>query len=207
MEDFFEKKLKEFLPYIIIIGAVYLIVPAILVLTKSHGALNQIVYIGVLPLTALSCCTYYGYKKTNDFYLSLVAPIFYIPSMLLYGNIRDSVINSLIFLVCYFICGYIGLTIGDMLKGKNEQEKPESGEEKPHRVQTKKRVPKRVRTHTERKSRTEIIMEENDIELPESFDESFDESEHIGEVETTFDTTADDIDSILAEIHGRRDEL
>ncbi|MBQ4128719.1 MAG: hypothetical protein IJD68_02990 [Ruminococcus sp.] len=200
MEDSFEKKLKEFLPYIIIIGAVYLLAPVLLVLTKSAGVLNQIIYIGVFPLTALACGTYYGYKKENDFFLSLVAPIIYIPSMLIYGNLRDSVLNSLIFLISYFICGYIGLTIGDMLKGKNSGSS--DAKEKADRTHSRKRVPRRVKTVDERKSRTEIIMEENDIEMPQSFDTH----EHIGEVETTFDTTADDIDSILAEIHSRREE-
>ena len=70
MDDKFEKKLKEFLPYIIIIGVVYLFAPAILVSTKSTGLLNQIIYIGLFPLTALLCNVYYSYKKANDFFYS-----------------------------------------------------------------------------------------------------------------------------------------
>lgn len=197
MEDIFEKKIKSFLPYIIIIGVVYLFAPAILVFT-GDSILNEIFYIGLFPLTALGCCTFYSYKKEMDIVLAFVAPVFFIPSMFIYGNFMDSWINSLIFLVCYFICSYLGLTIGDMIKGKSSDE--ESGENK------KKRVPKRVNTRAdEDKSTAEMMIEEHDIELPASFDEEIG-NEEIETVETTYDSTADDIDAILAELRNRRED-
>lgn len=208
MDDKFEKKLKEFLPYIIIIGVVYLFAPAILVFTKSTGLLNQILYIGLFPLTALLCNIYYSYKKANDFFLSLVAPIVYIPSMLLYGNIRDSLLNSLIYLVSYFICGYIGLTIGEIIKGN-------SGEKKEKDV-IRRRMPTVVDTKVAQKS-DDIYVEDDfrefnaveEIELPKSYEpveeysyepqnSSFDNS-----CDSPRDYTEDDIDAILAELHNR----
>ena len=208
MDDKFEKKLKEFLPYIIIIGVVYLFAPAILVSTKSTGLLNQIIYIGLFPLTALLCNVYYSYKKANDFFLSLVAPIIYIPSMLLYGNIRDSVLNSLIYLVSYFICGYIGLSLGEILKGSDSK--------KNSKDVRRKRVPTVVDTKVAEKS-DEIYVEDDfneynaveEIELPKSYEPV---EEHSYEPQNnTFDNsydsskdyTEDDIDAILAELHNR----
>ena len=212
MDDKFEKKLKEFLPYIIIIGVVYLFAPAILVFTKSTGVLNQIIYIGLFPLTALLCNVYHSYKKVNDFTLSLVAPIIYIPSMLLYGNIRDSLLNSLIYLVSYFICGYIGLTLGEILKGSDSKK---SKDEK------RKRVPAVVDTTT---AKDDIYMEDDyneyreyvkEIELPKSFEQvednsySFDSNEsysyepQVDTYEPSQSYTEDDIDAILAELHNR----
>lgn len=208
MDDKFEKKLKEFLPYIIIIGVVYLFAPAILVSTKSTGMLNQIIYIGLFPLTALLCNVYYSYKKANDFFLSLVAPIIYIPSMLLYGNLRDSVLNSLIYLVSYFICGYIGLSLGEILKGSDSK--------KNSKDVRRKRVPTVVDTKVAEKS-DDIYVEDDfneynaveEIELPKSYEPV---EEHSYEPQNnTFDNsydssrdyTEDDIDAILAELHNR----
>lgn len=208
MDDKFEKKLKEFLPYIIIIGVVYLFAPAILVSTKSTGLLNQIIYIGLFPLTALLCNVYYSYKKANDFFLSLVAPIIYIPSMLLYGNLRDSVLNSLIYLVSYFICGYIGLSLGEILKGSDSK--------KNSKDVRRKSVPTVVDTKVADKS-DDIYVEDDfneynaveEIELPKSYEPV---EEHSYEPQNnTFDNsydssrdyTEDDIDAILAELHNR----
>ena len=208
MDDKFEKKLKEFLPYIIIIGVVYLFAPAILVSTKSTGMLNQIIYIGLFPLTALLCNVYYSYKKANDFFLSLVAPIIYIPSMLLYGNLRDSVLNSLIYLVSYFICGYIGLSLGEILKGSDSK--------KNSKDVRRKRVPTVVDTKVADKS-DDIYVEDDfneynaveEIELPKSYEPV---EEHSYEPQNnTFDNsydssrdyTEDDINAILAELHSR----
>ncbi len=198
MEDIFEKKIKSFLPYIIIIGAVYLFGPAILMLTGNNVALNQVFYIGLFPITALLCCLHYSYKREMDFFLSLVAPIFFIPSMFIYGLFMAQPLNSIIFLVCYFICSYLGLTIGDMIKGRNGNE--DNADKK------KKRVPRRVNTdaHNE-KTVAEMMIEEHDIELPPSFEQEV-ESENYETVETTYDSTADDIDAILAELRNRRED-
>lgn len=204
MEDIFEKKIKSFLPYIIIIGVMYLFGPAILMLTGNNVLLNQIFYIGIFPLTALLCCAYYSYKKEMDFFLSLVAPIFFIPSMFIYGLFMMQPLNSIIFLVCYFICSYLGLTIGDMIKGKNGTE--DKADEK------QKRVPRRVNTVANSDATAaELMIEEHDIEIPMTFDEeveidTFEEIETVEEVETTYDSTADDIDAILAELRNRRED-
>ena len=207
MEDIFEKKIKSFLPYIIIIGAAYLFGPAILMLTGNKVLLNQIFYIGLFPLTALLCCLHYSYKKEMDFFISLVAPIFFIPSMFIYGLFMLQPLNSIIFLVCYFICSYLGLVIGDMIKGRN------GAEEKADKKQ--KRVPRRVNTVAGADATAaELMIEEHDIEIPMAFDEeveidSFDEIDtvdEVEEVETTFDSTADDIDAILNELRNRRED-
>ncbi len=194
MNDKLEMKLKEFLPYIIIIGVVYLFLPAVLVFTKSHGILNQIVYIGAFPLTAFICNMHYGYKKTNDMMLSFVAPIIYIPSMLLYGNLRDSVLNSIIFLVSYFICGYIGLTVGEMLKSNKSDDKENA---------RKKGVPTVVNTATA-KDEEDVVFDE--IELPQQFEE---EQVGVEMFEPEFipadSYTEDDVDAILRELQSRND--
>ena len=81
MESKIEKKLKAFLPYIIIIGVVFLLLPALLLLRIPF--ITYLVLIGILPLTAGCCCAHYAINKESDFWLCLVAPIFFIPSIFL----------------------------------------------------------------------------------------------------------------------------
>ncbi len=203
MDDIFEKKIKEFLPYIIIIGVLYLFFPAILVFTKSTGVFNQIVYMGLFPLAALGSCFHYAYKKKSDFFLSLVAPIFFIPSMLLYGNIRDSALNSIIFLVSYFICGYLGLTLGEMLSSNNsEQEEKTEKRHKSVSGHMRKRVPKKVKPSAyKHDSGAGYAFDE--IQMPQKFEDMLAEVDTDNDTDV-FESTADDIDSILAEIHNRQ---
>ena len=204
MDDIFEKKIKEFLPYIIIIAALYLVMPAIMVLTNSSAVFNQIIYIGVFPLTAFACNFHYVYKKQTDLFLTFVAPVIYIPSMLLYGNLRDSVLNSIIFLVSYFICGYLGQTVADMVGTKSDDKdsdkKDGKGNAKSDKHYTRKRVPKRVRPSAHEHMVSDRLPE--DIEMPQSFEElSVDDTEP----SISFESTSDDIDAILNEIHNRND--
>ena len=191
VDDKLEKKLKEFLPYIIIIGIIYLFVPAILVLSNSSEVLNQVIYIGLFPLTALLCSFHYGYKKKNDFLLSLVAPILYIPSMFLYGNFRDSALNSIIYLVSYFICGYIGLSLADMIK--TPKDKKNAG-------RRRRTVPTVVNTSKAEVETDNFSVEE--IELPFKFEEENNSFEV--ETESSDRYTEDDINAILAELHSRK---
>lgn len=178
MDDKFEKKLKAFLPYIIVIGVVFLFVPA-LMLVRSQ-AINYIILIGLLPLTALGCCAHYSIKKENDLLISLVAPLFFLIAALLYGMFRDSVVNTIIYLVAYFLCGYLGLMVGDIVTNRSggkqkSKPSPDPSRPRPKRVAVEKEHPRHFKT-----------------EDPYQ-DESLDTS-----------TTSEDIDAILSEIHTRR---
>ncbi len=188
MEDIFEKKIKEFLPYIIIIGLVYMLMPSLIVMSKGSVLLSQIMYIGIFPLVAFGCSFFHSYKKGSDFFMTLVAPIIYIPSMLLYGNLRDSVLNSIIFLVSYFICSYLGLTVGEMLSGNA----PKTNDNRQKNVKKEERA--RVV-----KEETDLFVEE--FEPAQNFDQigvqTYDDS-------YDYDTTESDIDAILAELHNRK---
>lgn len=189
MEDVFEKKIKEFLPYIIIIGLVYMLMPGLIVISKGNVVLSQIMYIGIFPITAFGCSFYHSYKKGSDFFMTLVAPVLYIPSMLLYGNLSDSVLNSLIFLVSYFICSYLGLTVGEMLSGNEPKEKEKS----------KRSVPKNADARTYNRE-PELFVEE--FEPVKSYEESNTNSYNDS---YDYESTESDIDAILAELHNRRD--
>lgn len=199
MEDKLEKKLKAFLPYIIIIGAVYLFLPVLLVIfdrNNTYLGWHSLMFIGVFSLTALGCCFHYSYKKENDLMLSLVAPIFFLPSALLYGLFRDSVINTLIYLAAYFVCGYLGLLLGDMFSDKQSKAKETQREERePAPRRPSRRTPSRRPAPSSRPRRVEVEKDAPRHFLTEDpyEDKSLDTS-----------TTDDDIDAILNEIHSRR---
>ncbi len=219
MEAKFEKKLKAFLPYIIIIGIVYLIAPALLFVEKEKpGFLTYFVLIGILPLTAGGCCAHYSIKKENDFWLCLVAPIVFIPAMFLYGIFQKNALIALIYLVAYLLCGYLGLTIGDIVKTTKQKDnkRPESdnpdGEEKPaprrERKPADRRTPRRESRSAEsdasaRRSRTSSARAGRvDVD---STDDFFTEDPYADDSLDT-STTSDDIDAILNEIQQRRND-
>lgn len=192
MDDIFEKKFKAFLPYIIITAVVYLFLPVLLVISGKNGGstvFNSIVYLGVFPLTALLCNLHYSFNKENDFMLSLVAPILYIPSMFLYGNFRDSILNCIIFLISYFICGYLGLLIGEIISPRKKAEKESKEKAQSSRQRNVARTPKRVSKKAAEETKEHFESKNTDFFIEES--------------EPT--TTAEDIDSILEEIHARHD--
>ena len=209
MDAKFEQKLKSFLPYIIIIGVVYLLVPALLFVGSDF--VSYLVLIGILPLTAGPCCAHYAVKKESDFWLCLVAPIFFIPAMFLYPIFRSGWLIALIYLVAYLLCGYLGMTIGDILSGRQHKQKKTRGEatkeapasNKPARRAARDAEPSRraaaknaepaPQTAPARPERVDVDSTDHFITEDPYEDNTLDAS-----------TTSDDIDAILKEIHQRR---
>ena len=214
MEKKFEQKLKAFLPYIIIIGLVYLLVPALLFV--GSDAISYLVLIGVLPLTAGICCAHYAMHKENDFWLCLVAPIFFIPAMFLYPIFRSGALIALIYLVSYLLCGYLGLTIGDILAGSKGRGKkrgkaaPEAAEDAPRKPAERRASERRPARRTDdedepvRRVRRSAARPER-VEV-EKDDDLFTEDPYQDDSLNTA-TTSDDIDAILSEIHRNHDNM
>ena len=181
MNDKLEKTLKELIPYIIIIGIIFLLLP--LLMGKTASAMTYIIQIGIFPLTAFGCGVFYKtQKKRNNLFLCLIAPIFYAVSALLYGMWRISWYTVLIYIVAYFLCGYLGQLLGDLLPfGKKDSAKQEG---------TPRRRSLRAR-------RVNVKEEEKPSEAFQTEDPNED---------TQFDTstTQDDIEAILNDIHNRK---
>ncbi len=216
MEAKFEKKLKAFLPYIIIIGIVFLIAPALLFVGSTF--VTYLVLIGILPLTAGACCAHYAIKKENDFWLCLVAPIFFIPSMFIYGIFQKNALIALIYLVAYLLCGYLGLTIGDIVassskkgkaSGKKAEDEPESRASRSAR-KPQERKPSSRRSRDRgvdadtpiRRSRSSARAGRVDLD---STDDFFTEDPYADDSLDTA-TTSEDVDAILSEIQQRRND-
>ena len=180
MNDKLEKTLKELLPYIIITGIIYLLLP--LFMSGGESAATYIIELGVFPLTALGCGVFYKKtKRKNNLWLCTVAPVFYALTALLYGMWRSSWYTVLIYLVAYTLCGYLGLLLGDVLSlGKGRETVKKFTEKTSQRA-------RRVNVEEEAQPAEEFIAQDPEEDL--SLDTS---------------TTDDDIEAILNNIHNRK---
>ena len=184
MDDRFEKKIKELLPYIIIEAIIFFLMP--LFMGHSEGAATYIIQIGVFPLTAIGCCVFYKLRQQkSEIYVCIIAPLFYAISALLYGMWRDSAVNVLVYMASYFVCGYLGLLLADVLS-KKKSDKGEKSIPEP-----KRSSPARVNVAGVEEEEP-VVVENFKAEDPDE-DVSLDTS-----------TTDDDIEAILAAIHNRK---
>ena len=209
MEDKFEKRLKEFLPYIIIIGIIYLLTPALLFVNSDFAA--YLVLIGILPVTALGCCAHYSTKKKNDLMLAFVAPVFFLPAMFLYPIARESLLKAFIYLVAYFLCGYLGLAIGDILRKRSKSGRKTEAERQPAARAARRTEPAPERRAERASGRDENARRRDDraarprtVDVEAQAPQTFEPEDPYRDVSLDTSTTEDDIDAILREIHQRR---
>ena len=180
MNDKLEKTLKELIPYIIVTGVIFLLLP--LFMGKDAGFATYLIQLGAFPLTAVCCGAVYKIKKKkNNLLLCLIAPLFYAIAALLYGMWRASWYTVLIYIAAYFICGYLGLILGDILPfGKK-------GESVRSLMKKTGQRPRRVNVEEEPAAADNFVAEdpEKNVDLDTS-------------------TTDDDIEAILKSIHNRK---
>lgn len=179
MNDKIERTLKELVPYIIISGILFLLLP--LFMGTSEGAATYIIQLGAFPLTAIGCGAFYKFQnKKNNLTLCAVAPLFYALTALLYGMWRASWYTVVIYIIAYFLCGYLGMMLGDLLPLKKKEKSVRDMVKKPsHR-------PRRVNVEEEPAPQP-VQTEDPDDDL---------------DLDTS--TTEDDIEAILNSIHNRR---
>lgn len=112
---------KKYVPYAAFIATVYFIVPLFFVLNGTGKQQHPITYDIIFPLTAIIPSVIFGKKYGVDFFFALVAPIIYIPSMVIYNGIS---MNNLIFVAIYLVSSIFGLFFGDLFFGKKETDTP-----------------------------------------------------------------------------------
>ena len=210
------QNLRVKLPYIIVIGLVYLIMPALLLFKST--ALSYLVLIGLLPLTALLCCAHYAMRLKNEFLMCLIAPILFFPAMFLYGIVLSDPLRAIIYLIAYFLCGYLGLTIGEILASRKSAEpkntRPASrpsrpAERRPEVPAVRRTTPERVTVPAEQERRVSVPRpaarprpDRVAVEAAEAPQRRVSDLYDDHSLDTS--TTEDDIDAILRELHQRR---
>lgn len=131
--------IKKYLPYAIVIFAVYLLVPLIFI-SDSMKNFSPIAYYCVLLLTQVICSAVYCAKHGLDFLFTLIAPIAFLFTMIIYAGGFSNPTN-IILLIVYLIAGIFGLFLGDLAFGdaRRKQEKKEKQAAEELLLQAKRR--------------------------------------------------------------------
>ncbi len=142
---------KKYVPYAVIIFVVYMLLPLVF-LPAAMQKFSPIAYDCVFPLTAIGCAAHYCSKYGLDFLFALIAPIIYLPSMLIYngGFSSGTLSTNLILLVVYLVAGIFGLFLGDLAFGdkRRQKEKAEQEENEEMLLEAKRREKKELETMT-----------------------------------------------------------
>lgn len=118
---------KKYLPYGVVILLVYLLVPIIFI-SKSMQGFSTVAYYFIFPATAIVCAAMYCSKYGMDFLFTLIAPVVFIPSMLIYNG--GFQLTNIILLVAYLISGIFGLFVGDIAFGDKRKKAEAEAEER-----------------------------------------------------------------------------
>ena len=99
---------KKYVPYAVIILLVYMLLPLVFI-PGAMQKFSPVAYDCVFPITAIGCSAHYCSKHGLDFLFALIAPIIYLPSMLIYnGGFSSSTLSTnLILLVVYLVAGIL----------------------------------------------------------------------------------------------------
>lgn len=119
-----KKLIKRYLPYTVVIAAIYLIMPVFF--QGENYKYDAIEYQFVFPATALLSGLIFSWRHGIDFTFPLIAPIIYIASVLIY----DHYYHWMIYVFIYLIVAMLGCFIGDMVYKNNLEQQ--------HRKQQKK---------------------------------------------------------------------
>lgn len=203
--------IKKYLPYTVLIFAIYLTVPLIF----RNSALQDFVGIAlylIFPATAVASATVFASKYGLDFLFSLIAPIFFLPSMFLfYGGV--SLVN-IILLAAYLVAGMFGLFIGDIALGdkrrqREEQEKAEAekmmleakrrDEREIKRITRNQNSAKRQHSQQRRNSANRNSSAQRKARTVTRSDDDFDYDKYLSDIDRKKTDKESEIDDILNE--------
>ena len=131
--------IKKYLPYAIVIFAVFLLVPLIFI-SEPMQKFSAVGYYFILLMTQVVCSAIYCAKHGLDFLFTLIAPIAFLFTMMIYAGGFSNPTN-IILLVVYLIAGIFGLFLGDLAFGdaRRKQEKKEKQAAEELLLQAKRR--------------------------------------------------------------------
>ena len=123
--------LKKYLPYAAIIFVIYIFVPFIFYIPALKH-FSAVAYYFIFLVTQVVCSAIYCSQHGLDFLFALIAPIIFIPSMLIHNGGFTRIENVLL-VVIYLVAGIFGLFLGDLAFGeerrKREKKEQEAAEE------------------------------------------------------------------------------
>ncbi len=143
--------IKKYLPYAIVIFAVFLLVPLIFIKGGPLGKFWPVAFYFILLTTAVITSAVYCAKHGIDFLFTLMAPIAFMFTMIYSGGFIGT---NLILLFVYLVAGIFGQFLGDLAFGdeRRKKERQEQAEQEKLMLRAKRRD-EREKMRMERESR------------------------------------------------------
>ena len=191
--------IKKYLPYAIVIFAVYLLVPLIFI-SEPMQKFSPICYYFILLMTQVVCSAVYCAKHGLDFLFTLIAPIAFLFTMMIYAGGFGNPTN-IILLVVYLISGIFGLFLGDLAFGdaRRKQEKKEKQAAEELLLQAKRRDERekqRMANENARTRRAENVQRSSNDEVRSTSrsnidDDDFDYDKYMSDIDKMLDDMDD----------------
>ena len=199
---------KKYVPYAVIILLVYMLLPLVFI-PGAMQKFSPVAYDFVFPITAIGCSAHYCSKHGLDFLFALIAPIIYLPSMLIYngGFSSNTLSTNLILLVVYLVAGIFGLFLGDLAFGdkRRQKEKAEQEEAEEMLLEAKRREKEELEnmTSSSKKSERKAPYRQERRPAPQKTetadDDDFDYDKYLSGIDRKQDPNESEIDDILNE--------
>ena len=208
--------IKKYVPYVVIVFVVYMLLPLIFI-PAAMQKFSPVAYDCIFPLTAIGCAAHYCSKHGLDFLFALIAPIIYLPSMLIYngGFSSGTLSTNLILLVVYLVSGIFGLFLGDLAFGdkRRQKEKAEQQETEEMLLEARRREKQELETMTKPSRKTEKNPHRQERrpskparraapvqqETVKDIDDDFDYDKYLSGIDRKQDSSESEIDDILNE--------
>lgn len=208
--------IKKYVPYAVIVFVIYMLLPLIFI-PAAMQKFSPVAYDCIFPLTAIGCAAHYCSKHGLDFLFALIAPIIYLPSMLIYngGFSSGTLSTNLILLVVYLVSGIFGLFLGDLAFGdkRRQKEKAEQQETEEMLLEARRREKQELETMTKSSRKTEKNPHRQERrpskparraapvqqETVKDIDDDFDYDKYLSAIDRKQDSSESEIDDILNE--------
>ena len=195
--------IKKYLPYAIVIFAVFLLVPLLFIPGSLLADFWPVLVYFILLTTAVVTSAVYCAKHGIDFLFALMAPIAFLFTMIFYaGGFKGT---NLILLFVYLVAGIFGQFLGDLAFGddRRKKEKQEKQEQEKLMLRAKRRDEReRLRMEKESAEQTEAERYDYDDEAETTSDKS-----SINDDDFDYDKYMADIDRMLEEDRNRKTDF
>ena len=200
--------IKKYLPYAAVIFAVYLLVPLIFI-SEPMQKFSAVGYYFILLMTQVVCSAVYCAKHGLDFLFTLIVPIAFLFTMMIYAGGFSNPTN-IILLIVYLIAGIFGLFLGDLAFGdaRRKQEKKEKQAAEELLLQAKRRDEREKQRMASRRAQPERRERATDYRQRQSrAAETKPERQSVDDDDFDYDKYMSDIDKMLDDLDKEKKEF
>ena len=183
--------IKRYLPYAIIIFAVFLLVPLLFLPGTPLAKYSPVAFYFILLTTAVVTSAAYCAKHGIDFLFTLMAPIAFLFTMIYSGGFRAT---NLILLFVYLVAGIFGQFLGDLAFGddRRKKEKQDQAEQEKLMLRAKRRDERERKRMENEAEGEEHIAERYDVDYDEEpsstmNDDDFDYDKYMADIDKMLD--------------------